>query len=233
MGNTSNPILGSAHVVPSLILGNWGVGKAEGKKIITYLDCATLQIKSSGVGVLNFAESCYLNEAAEINNLIDSAPGALLGMDDEALSSLSKGSTISTFAKAVSQDRRFRAVSAVASIARRSNYEFRCLIREFEKLLPAATSFDLTQRVLNHLASGYQMTKQELSHWSFVVFHSINQKLLICDRPVFRTSLPHKKTEMLLMPLSPSVFLFGVPNTDKNAPMTMMNRPGFLGDLTF
>jgi hypothetical protein len=100
----------------------------------------------------------------------------------------------------------YKAIVACIQLGYRSEYE----------ITHTMTAQKCTQlEVLNGLSTLHMLKVQQFSNWDFKLYRKLKVPLLLCDRPLFDTTIRLTGSKFVSMPLSKDLLLVGFPPTNR------------------
>jgi hypothetical protein len=118
-------------------------------------------------------------------------------------------------------------IQAAVLLGFRSAYEYELFDQALKHADPSLTEDEVTRRVVDHFKTTYAAKLRQFSNWDYQIVPSLDQPLLICDRPMFDMTIRGESQEMLVVPLTPSVMLVGRAPSDihrKSLSLTVSDR---------
>ena len=107
-------------------------------------------------------------------------------------------------------------VQAVILLGYRSAYEYLLQERLLGSTDASLSEWALGRKVVDHFRRTYSQKLEQFKNWDYRLFFCTDEQVLVCDRPLFDMTVHHSKTEMLLIPLSPSLILVASPPKDRS-----------------
>jgi hypothetical protein len=213
------------HTVPRSLLCQWAVTETT-RKTIHYIDCNDGSQKFEIGEKANFAVQEYQYVPIGTNGFRDETMENWFSPDESALITLARETTAGTFGQSMSAAQKGKAIRACIALGYRSHYEFDKMTELAASRDPQATSEVIQRAIISHFWFIYGHKFQQFKNWDFTIFHSLPEKLFICDRPLFDGTVHKDPVDMIAIPISPNAFLMGMPAEDPSAHGTLFWRNG-------
>ena len=198
------------HTVPRSLLCQWGEVHSA-IRTIHFLDCNDGLVKSESGEKAGFAISEYQYVPIGTNGFRDESMENWFSPDESALIDLARETTAKTFGKSMTPVQQGKAIRACILLGYRSHYEFVKMTNLATLENPSAGEEAIQRMVVAHFWSVYKRKLEQFKNWEFTIFHSLPEKLLICDRPLYDGTVHMDPVSMICIPISPTAFLLGVP----------------------
>lgn len=204
------------HTVPRSLLCEWIASKPPRQQGIYFIDCNDGILKFEEGGQANFAVSEYLYVPIGTDGYRDERMEDWFSPDENALVTLSRETTSKSFGKAMKPHQKANAIRASIILGYRSHYEFGKIAEIVQSLNSSLNSAEIQQKVVSHFWAIYESKLKQFQSWSFTIFHSLPERLLICDRPLLDLTVHKDPQAMVILPISPNAFLMGTPGDSEN-----------------
>lgn len=206
------------HTVPKALLKRWQLPH-EDNVGHWVLDCTCGEISFKQGGEASFAISDYLyvpvRRVGEQNPYRDESVEDWFskGENDLALCTdqLLAGGTSLNKSKAIPG-----LIQAAILLGFRSAYEYEMLGRVIVSHKPKSSQEEVAKLIVDHFKDTYSQKLRQFANWDWQTVSVEEEKLLICDRPMFDMTVHKNPQDLLAIPLAPTLMLFATPPCDRS-----------------